>query len=104
MNEWDLGCIYSWNLINRAVALHFCSYLHMYNTMTFRRVTGWPYTAHNVREIKIVGISRSCQSWDGLNLDLIGILLDFWPVWMEGRRRGSEGKRVKLVKNKLILC
>ena len=56
-----------------------------------------------MREIRIVGISGSCQSWVGLNLDLIGILPDFWPVWMEGRR-GSEGKRVKLVKNKLILC
>ena len=26
---------------------------------------------------------------------------NLWPVWMEGRRRGS---RVELIKNKLILC
>ena len=45
VNEWDLGCIYSWNLINRAVALHFGSYLHMYSAMTFRWVAGWPYMA-----------------------------------------------------------
>ena len=49
-----------------------------------------------MREIRTVGISGSCRSWVGLNIDLIGFLPDFGLFGWKGEGEGVEGSRVEL--------